>query len=667
MKNPTMLSQAMLLLLLLASCTISFAQTPPVKQWDKTFGGTDYEELTSVEQTSDGGYILGGTSYSGISGNKTGANRGNSDYWVVKIDANGNKEWDKTFGGADYEELFSVQQTLEGGYILGGSSFSGVNGNKAAPNRGSSDYWVVKIDANGNKEWDQTYGGSDLDGLSSLRKTSDGGYIMGGTSSSGISGNKTTPWKGGNDYWAVKIDRNGNKEWDKTFSGDGGTYTDLIESVQQTSDGGYILGGMSASDKSADKTENSRGGDDYWVIKVDRQGNKQWDRTFGGNGDDWLYSLQQTSDGGYLLGGYSYSDKSGDKTRNSKGQDDFWIVKIDGNGNKQWDRTIGGNKEDELYSLEQTTDGGYILGGYSHSTISGDKTENTKSPLSADYWIVKVDSKGKKQWDKTYDGSNGNGFIQSLRQTADGGYILGGYTDSYTGNDKTEDDKGDYDYWVVKLSTCTNTTYYRDADNDGYGDPKDFVVECSSKAPKGYVVNKLDNCPSVYNPDQADMDHNGIGDVCDDSDGDGVADAYDCDPFNSKENKYLVCHNGNALCVDAHALNAHLAHGDYLGRCTNTTAKLTAASMQSAQPTAGVYPNPTRAQFTLKLNNTKAGNAQLLIVDAKGIAVAQKQLVLTPGVQAVPLSLQGKASGLYVLKVVGEQGNVRTFKVYLQQ
>src|SRR4051812_8230673 len=127
MKTAPFLSQHMLLLVLSLSSTLLLAQAPPVKQWDKTFGGSDHEEFSSIQQTSDGGYILGGTSSSGASGNKTAANKGKSDFWVIKIDADGKKQWDKTFGGTDWDDLYSVQQTSDGGYILGGSSYSGSN------------------------------------------------------------------------------------------------------------------------------------------------------------------------------------------------------------------------------------------------------------------------------------------------------------------------------------------------------------------------------------------------------------------------------------------------------------------------------------------------------------------------------------------------------------
>ncbi len=298
-----------------------------VKQWDKRFGGTNTngDYLRSLQQTTDGGYILGGYTYSGIGGDKTEDSRGGYDYWIVKTDANGVKQWDKRFGGSSTDYLYSLQQTTDGGYILGGVSGGGIGGDKTEAGRGFTDYWIVKTDANGVKQWDKTYGGSDPDDLTSLQQTTDGGYILGGTSSSGIGSDKTEDSRGYNDYWIVKTDANGVKQWDKRF---GGSDLDNLYSLQQTTDGGYILGGASYSGIGGDKTQASRGGNDYWIVKTDANGVKQWDKRFGGNYNDFLLSLQQTTDGGYILGGESASGIGGNKTQGSRGGYDYWIVKL---------------------------------------------------------------------------------------------------------------------------------------------------------------------------------------------------------------------------------------------------------------------------------------------------------------------------------------------------
>ncbi len=231
-------------------------------------------------------------------------------------------------------------------------------------------------------QWQNTIGGSSADWIHSIEQTTDGGYILGGFSDSNISGDKTENSNGGRDYWLVKTDASGNIQWQNTI---GGNDWDDLHSIQQTADGGYILGGESNSNISGDKTENCVGfGSDYWIVKTDASGSIQWQNTIGGSSGESFNTIQQTADGGYILGGYSGSNISGDKTENCIGGDDFWIVKTDDSGNIQWQNTIGGNSGDRLNSIQQTPDGGYILGGDSYSGISGDKTENSNG--SFDYY-----------------------------------------------------------------------------------------------------------------------------------------------------------------------------------------------------------------------------------------------------------------------------------------
>ena len=451
-KRPTLLG--ILASVLFSAATVQ-AQILPTIQWQKSFGGSSSDYAQVVKQTSDGGYLLGGYSSSLVSGNKTNQSIANEDYWVVKVDCSGNKQWERTYGGNSDDELYCLQQTSDQGYIFGGYSRSYASGNKTSSLLGSYDYWVVKADSEGNIQWDRSFGGTDVDVLYSLQQTSDGGYALGGVSRSGASGNKTNASFGFNDYWLVKLDANGNKQWDQCF---GGTNDDQLTSLQQTSDGGFILGGSSNSGLSGNKTNDGFGKYDYWIVKVDESGNKQWDKSFGGSGDDQLQSLQQTSDGGYVLGGYSYSGISGNKTSGNWGQSDYWVVKLDADGNKQWDKSFGGTNfindccnsgYDELQSLQQTRDGGYLLGGTSVSGVSGNKT--SASFGSSDYWLVKIDPNGNKQWEQSFGGSSGD-WLTSLQQTSDGGYVLGGYSTSSASGIKTSPGFGSTDYWLVKLS-----------------------------------------------------------------------------------------------------------------------------------------------------------------------------------------------------------------------
>ena len=423
------------------------AQTaPPAIEWQRDFGGTNVETLFRAQQASDGGYILGGQSYPGTLGNKTNAGFGLVDYWVVKTDASGNKLWDNSYGGTNYDFLQSVVPTSDGGCLLGGYSNSGLSGNKTNASFGGEDYWLVKVDADGNKQWEKSFGGTADDEFYSMQQTSDGGYILGGRSYSAVSGNKTNAPFGGGDFWVVKVDTNGVKQWDHSY---GGTASDVINSLQQTSDGGYILGGTSTSGISGNKTNTFFGVIDYWLVKADTNGVKQWDHSYGGTNGDYLYSVQQTSDGGYILGGASNSGPSGNKAGTNWGLYDYWLVKVDTNGNKQWDQSYGGTSSDFLYNVRQTDDGGYLLGGDSRSGISGNKT-NASFGVE-DFWLVKVDADGNKQWEQSYGGT-GDDYLRSLQPTGDGGYILGGYSVSGISGNKTNANYGGNDYWVVKLA-----------------------------------------------------------------------------------------------------------------------------------------------------------------------------------------------------------------------
>lgn len=438
----------------LAGAVVSQGQS---NQWDRRFGGSAIDFGSAFQATKDGGYVLLGYSNSGANGDKSQASQGGDDFWLVKVDATGAKQWDRRFGGASGDRGVDVQQTKDGGYILGGQSFSGATGDKSQAAQGLSDYWLVKVDANGAKQWDRTFGGAGTETLMRVIQTADGGYILGGHSASGISGDKTEDSRGGNDYWLVKVDANGTKQWDKRY---GGESTDILNALELTADGGYILGGYSASGVGGEKTEASRGNDDFWVVKVSASGAKQWDKRFGGSSAEQMQCLRLTPDGGYLLGGYSHSGADGDKTQASRGFRDYWIVKISATGTKQWDKRFGGVDTETLRSLRATSDGGYLLVGDSNSGVADDVSEPGRG--STDFWIVKVDAWGNKRWDKRY-GGNSVEHLYSAWQTSDGGYILGGDSHSGLNGDKSQASRGDYDFWMVKVFVRPPDAYENDS------------------------------------------------------------------------------------------------------------------------------------------------------------------------------------------------------------
>ena len=372
----------------IVSCTTYDTYNPDVA-WNKTFGGSDAEFGDSVEQTSDGGYIISATRSYGPN---------NSDVWLIKTDSSGNVAWNKTFGGSDAEFGSSVQQTSDGGYVISARTNS--------CGAGDFDVWLIKADSSGNVAWNKTFGGSDSDYGSSVRQTSDGGYIISGSTSSSGAG-----WY---DIWLIKTDSSGNEMWNKTF---GGSDPDVGSSVQQTSDGGYIICGSTSS--------YGAGNLDVWLIKTDPSGNEIWNKVFGGSETENGFSARQTSDGGYIICGYTESYGAGD--------DDFWLIETDPSGNEMWNKTFGGSDSDHGSSVQQTLDGGYIISGFTDSYGAG----------SADLWLIKTDPSGNEMWNKTFGGSDPD-YANSVRQTRDGGYIISGSTGSYG--------TGMYDVWLVKVT-----------------------------------------------------------------------------------------------------------------------------------------------------------------------------------------------------------------------
>ena len=270
--------------------------------------------------------------------------------------------------------------------------------------------------------WDKTFGGSGLDTLPHIQQTSDGGYIVAGNSESN-DGDISDGNNGNSDYWIVKLDGLGNKVWDKTYGGSG---DDFARSIQQTSDGGYIVTGyMNSNDGDVTDGNNRDISDfyhDYWIIKLDGLGNKVWDKTYGGSDYEYAESIQQTSDGGYIVAGHTLSN-DGDISDGNNGSADYWIIKLDGSGNKVWDKTYGGSDFDYVESIHQTSDGGYVVAGRTHSN-DGDVSNNNISGWS-NSWIMKLNDLGNKEWDKCYgSGNDQHAGAHSIQQTSDGGYIF---------------------------------------------------------------------------------------------------------------------------------------------------------------------------------------------------------------------------------------------------
>lgn len=414
-------------------------------EWERHYGGTSNDFLFAIaEAPTGGGFVLGGYSNSDSDDHKTSPRRGENDYWLVRVDAQGDPIWEQTYGGTD-QDLLACLYPVGEGYIAGGTSLSGVNGNKTSPNLGLRDYWVIRLNSEGDAIWEKSYGGTGSDYLQDLKPTPDGGFLLGGYSFSGTNGTKTSPNHGLIDYWIVKVNEAGDSVWDKSIGGGGNDY---LSKVALTTNGGYILAGYSFSIEGGTKSAPRHGGSDFWIVRLDAQGNLLWDRTFGGTLNEYCQGLLALDDGGFLLSGYSFSGADGNKTSPQLGQADFWIVKLDGAGTKQWETTLGGTGDDNAWSLARMANGDFLVGGWSDSSPGDFKSGSTYG--RSDYWLTLLSAEGDLLNDYAFGGTQDE-VILSIQPTADAGCLLGGYSFSGATGSKTSPSHGESDYWLIKL------------------------------------------------------------------------------------------------------------------------------------------------------------------------------------------------------------------------
>ncbi len=439
--------------LLLTAPVAPAAETPPAIPWQVSFGGSSEENCKAVVPTADGGFLLGGDSSSGVSGNKTSAGYGGFDGWVVRVDADGTKLWERVFGGSGADSIEDIATTDDGGALLGMFSYSGVSGNKTSGGYGSADYWLVKVDGEGNKVWERSYGGASRDALFSMVPATDGGFLLVGVSESGVSGNKTSPSYGAFDVWLVKVDGEGNKQWDRSYGGTGLDGTANLNpqpiGVMPSADGGFFVGTYSESGASGNKTSAGYGAFDYWLFKVDASGNKLWDRSYGGSDDDKLSAIAPNGSGGFFLAGSSVSDISGSRTIRKQGAADVWLINVDLDGTKLWEKSISVRDSANVPHLVASGDGGVFLGWSPFSFSTG----------HYDYQLAKIDSNGDQIWSQGYGGGSQD-FLETIVVGADGGLLLAGDSSSGVSGNKTSPLYGLEDFWVIKtepvIQICTN-------------------------------------------------------------------------------------------------------------------------------------------------------------------------------------------------------------------
>jgi hypothetical protein len=380
------------LLIFLCTTLPAFAQH---SLWSRTYGGSDDEVGLSVQQTADGGYIEAGwTSSFGASG---------WPVYLVKTNSIGDTLWSRTYGGDSWDVGVSAQQTADGGYIVAGVtySFGADEGN----------IYLMRTDSAGETLWTRLYGGTEYEWGGSVQQTLDGGYI--------VTGETESFGAGGTDVYLIKTDSLGDTLWTRTY---GGADQDCGYSVQQTTDGGYVVAGVTAS--------FGAGSGDVYLVKTNSFGDTLWTRTYGGSEPDEGYHVEHTTDGGYVVVGWTGSFGAGN--------DDAYLIKTDSTGDTLWTRTYGGISYDYAHSVEQTPDNVYIVGGYTSCT----------DILTADAYVIKTDSTGEILWSRTYGGNDWD-ECRCIRQTTDGGFVAAGWTMSFGA--------GEIDLTLTRLDSLGNT------------------------------------------------------------------------------------------------------------------------------------------------------------------------------------------------------------------
>jgi hypothetical protein len=432
-----------------SECLIKIQQISPKLfipdlEWQKTYGGSDREEANCILQTTDGGYIVVGRTLSN-NGDVIG-NHGIWDAWILKLDMHGMIEWRNCYGGIGWDVANSVKQTSDEGYIISGYATARIaeGDSTGQTERTDVDVWVLKIDNKGDIEWQKDLGDENSNEFGTcIQITKDGGYIIAGSKIWFAGMGKNGSYYN-SDILVIKLKMDGSIEWENIYNHDD---RDIATSIQTTSDGGYIICGYSNSKEDANWAER-----DYLIIKLDKFGNIDWKKNYGGSGMDEAQSIQQTFDGGYIVLGRSNSI-DGDITDN-KGSWDYWVLKLDGLGNLVWQKNYGGSKDegdmarsrDELIrersaTILQEPDSGFVFAG-STTPVDGDIFNN-------DLWVVKLDQNGNMKWDKTYGGKSQD-YATSMQATFDGGYIIVGDSQSNIG--ENAENKGQVDYYIIKLA-----------------------------------------------------------------------------------------------------------------------------------------------------------------------------------------------------------------------
>lgn len=379
--------------------TLPVINTNPIGevQTVSTFGGTKNDSAQKIVATTDGGYAVLGFTQSN-DGDITDKQDDSFDFWLLKFNAENELAWNKTFGGSADDKGSDIIQTLDGGYAVIGSSFS--NDQEVSGNNGQNDYWLAKLDATGNIIWQKSFGYQGADYGISVIQTNDSGYLVSGvldvTASNGEGNTRQANSRhAGGDYWALKLDNNGNIQWSKYY---GGLLTDTPQGIVETNDNGFII--IGGTDSNDTNISNNLGSYDFWVVKVNGTGAIVWEKSFGGEEIDEAWSITKTNDGNFIIVGDTRSNDQ--DVTNNNGAADIWVIKISTDGDLLWEKNLGGTSFDVARHVTKTQDGGFLIAGSSRSSdidVLQNKGQN-------DALTIKVDSNGNIEWENTVGGTD---------------------------------------------------------------------------------------------------------------------------------------------------------------------------------------------------------------------------------------------------------------------
>jgi len=598
-------------LLLFLFNNVTAQSTSLTLSWSFQTNNTNDVSLNSVKQTSDGGFV--GVGYSTALGNDSIGTTGNY-YWITKTDSLGHTQWQKRYGGNNNDTAFSVQQTIDGGYIVAGST-SSTNGNVTGHHGKSpnSDYWILKLNSLGSIVWEKCYGGSGDDMARTIEQTTDGGFIVAGYSNS--SDGDVTGNHGSYDYWVIKINNLGQIVWQKSLGGSG---DDEAMSMKYTSDRGCIISGESSSLDG--NVSGNYGGYDAWVVKLTETGNIAWSKCYGGTLDEYANSIQQTKEGGYIFEGYAdFLDQGGNLPNANNSWQVFggniWIVKLDTSGLIKWQQSVGVNCNCEYsYPTEVllTADGGYLVGGNSPS-IYGDPYS-----CSNNAGIAKLDSLGNYIWNATVSGIcwGPNSFQQSTK----GGFIFAG-----SGYFPSQPFGGGGGYFFPELdyylfdTTLPIVTKNITANNFNSG----IRVQWQT-------VTELNTANFI-------IQHS--------TDGNSYTDIGTVKAIGSGANSYSFIDNNPANGINYYRLQS--VDKDW----ATSFSKVVSASLTNIHSRLTIYPNPTKDNVTISGNHI----ASVQVIDnfERVVKVVSLKDVTNP-----KLSVSGMAAGVYHLRIQTTDGKV---------